>query len=97
MKLKPGYKEEYQRRHSEIWPELLQLLKSSGICQYSIYFDEETNYLFAVQQVNGAASSQELGTDPVVQKWWSYMSDIMETNQDLSPVSIPLAMLFHME
>ncbi len=97
MKLKPGCKDEYKRRHNEIWSELLTLLKSSGICKYSIYFDEETNYLFAVQQVNGVASSQELGTDPVIQKWWHYMSDIMETNQDLSPVTVPLEIVFHME
>ena len=29
-------------------------------------------------------------------KWWDYMADIMETNPDNSPVSIPLPELFYM-
>ena len=43
MKLFPGFKEEYRKRHSEIWPELVKLLKNEGIGNYSIFLDEETN------------------------------------------------------
>lgn len=28
--------------------------------------------------------------NPIVQKWWDYMADIMEVNPDNSPVTIPL-------
>jgi L-rhamnose mutarotase len=97
MKLKPGFKEEYMRRHNAIWPELKALLKETGVNDYTIFLDEETNFLFAVQKQEGAASSQDLGDNPVVQKWWKYMADIMETNADFSPVSIPLLKVFHME
>lgn len=97
MKLKPGMAEEYTRRHQAIWPELVQLLREAGICDYSIFLDEESHTLFAVQQVTGTAGSQDLGTHPVVKKWWAYMSDIMETNADLSPVSIALPEVFHMD
>jgi len=38
-----------------------------------------------------------LGANPIVQKWWAYMSDLMETNPDKSPVSIPLEEVFHMD
>ncbi len=31
MFLKPGFEEEYQKRHSAIWPELKQLLKETGV------------------------------------------------------------------
>ena len=31
MRLNPGQKEEYKRRHDEIWPELIALLKEAGI------------------------------------------------------------------
>jgi L-rhamnose mutarotase len=97
MYLKPGYEAEYERRHSEIWPEVKQLLKESGVSDYSIYWDKDTNILFAVQKISGEASSQELGDNPIIQKWWAYMADIMETNPDNSPVSIPLKEVFHMD
>ncbi|RFM33688.1 L-rhamnose mutarotase [Chitinophaga silvisoli] len=97
MYLKPGYKEEYQRRHAAIWPELKQLLQANGITDYTIFFDEATNTLFAVQQQSGDQSSQELGTTEIVQRWWAYMADIMETNPDHSPVTVPLTAVFHMD
>ncbi len=97
MKLLPGFREEYRRRHHEIWPELVRLLKNQGIGNYSIFLDEETNTLFAYQEQSGTASSQDLGTTEIVKKWWAYMADIMETNLDNSPVTIPLEEMFYME
>lgn len=97
MKLFPGFKEEYRKRHSEIWPELVTMLKNEGIGNYSIFFDEETNILFAYQEQSGESSSQDLGTEEVVKKWWKYMADIMETNPDNSPVTIPLDQVFYLE
>ncbi|WP_421939004.1 L-rhamnose mutarotase [Pedobacter sp.] len=96
MKLKPGFEAEYKSRHDQIWPELAALLKENGVSDYSIFLDEETHTLFAVQQQNGN-SSQDLGSVPIVQKWWAYMADIMETNPDQSPKSFPLPLVFHLD
>ena len=97
MKLKPGFKDEYKKRHDELWPELKSLLKEQGVSEYSIFFDEETNILFGVQNQEGDSSSQDLGTLEIVQKWWAYMADIMETNPDNSPVSVPMEEVFYLE
>jgi L-rhamnose mutarotase len=97
MKLHPGFKEEYRKRHNEIWPELVKLLKDAGVGNYSIFLDEETNSLFAYQEQSGDSSSQDLGTTEIVKKWWKHMADIMETNPDNSPVSVPLEPVFYME
>ena len=97
MKLKPGCREEYKKRHDEIWPELLQLLKDSGVSDYSIFLDEETDTLFAVQIQSGDTGSQDLGSLEIVRKWWAMMAPLMETNPDKSPVSVPLPLMFHMD
>jgi L-rhamnose mutarotase len=97
MKLFPGFKEEYKKRHDEIWPELVQLLKNEGIGNYSIFLDEESNSLFAYQEQSGESSSQDLGTTEIVKKWWKFMADVMETNLDNSPVTVPLEQVFYME
>ena len=97
MCLKPGQKEEYKKRHDKIWPELKQLIKEAGVSDYSIFLDEETNLLFAFQKVSREEGSQDLGRNEIVQKWWNYMSDIMEVNTDNSPVSIPLEEVFYLE
>ena len=98
MKLKnASFIDEYKRRHDEIWPELRILLAEAGVSDYSIFFDQETLTLFAVQKVSGDGGSQDLGKNPIVRKWWDYMADIMETEEDNAPVSIPLTEVFHLE
>ncbi len=96
MKLKPGATSEYKKRHDAIWPELSVLLKDAGVSEYSIFLDEETNTLFGVQKQAGDVSSQDLGCNDIVKKWWAYMADIMETNSDNSPVTTPLEEVFYM-
>ncbi|MCM4157248.1 L-rhamnose mutarotase [Gramella sp. AN32] len=97
MKLLPGFEEEYKKRHDEIWPELSRLLSERGIYDYSIFLDEETRTLFAVQKLKANADVDNLSEEPVLRRWWKYMADIMETNPDSSPVEKPLKKVFHME
>ncbi|MFC4211218.1 L-rhamnose mutarotase [Pedobacter lithocola] len=96
MKLFTGYEEEYKRRHTEIWPELISLLTETGISDYSIFFDETTNDLFGVLKVENPELMNNLPAQPIMQKWWAYMGDIMESNDDNSPVSIPLKEVFYL-
>lgn len=97
MYLKTGFEAEYERRHNALWPEVKELLSNNGVFDYSIYWDKETNILFAFQKTEGSESSQDLGKLAIIQKWWDYMADIMEVNPDNSPISIPLKEVFHMD
>ena len=97
MYLNEGQKQEYKKRHDALWPELHKLLKDSGVSEYSIFLDEETNTLFAFQKVSGDRGSQDLGKVEIVQKWWAYMAGIMKTNADNSPVTVPLEEVFFLE
>jgi L-rhamnose mutarotase len=95
MKLKPGFVYEYRKRHDEIWPELSALLTESGVFDYSIFLDEPSLTLFAVQKLAEGNTADALQDHPIIKKWWAYMADIMETNFDNSPVCQPLAEVFY--
>jgi L-rhamnose mutarotase len=97
MKLKPGNVAEYQRRHDEIWPELSQLLRDSGIHDYSIFLDEETLHLFAVHKLKADNSRDSLAQHPVMRRWWDYMKDLMYTRADGRPEEWPLKPVFHLD
>jgi L-rhamnose mutarotase len=97
MKIKHGYAAEYEKRHDAIWPELKALLTEAGIYDYSIFLDEESDTLFAVQKTRASGGSQDLAKNEIVQRWWRYMADIMDTNSDHSPVSVPLKEVFRLE
>ena len=96
MKLFPGGEAEYKKRHDEIWPELQALLKQTGISEYSIFLDRETNSLFGVLQIADSAKMDTLPQQAVMQRWWAHMADIMDANEDHSPVSIPLEEVFYL-
>ena len=96
MKLNPAMKAEYKKRHDEIWPELTLLLKNAGISDYSIFLDEETNLLFGVLNRPKDHKMADLPSKDIMKKWWKYMADIMETNEDSSPVTTEIQMMFHM-
>ncbi|MGF7039308.1 L-rhamnose mutarotase [Mucilaginibacter lappiensis] len=96
MKLFPGFEQEYKKRHDEIWPELSALLKETGVSEYSIFLDEETNNLIGVLKVTDKALLDTLPAKALMQKWWAYMGDIMESNADNSPVSTPLKEVFYL-
>lgn len=97
MKLHPGSEQEYRRRHDAIWPELSDLLRQNGISDYSIFLDRETLTLFGVLNIEDPAKMSLLPEHPIMKKWWSYMKDIMDTNVDDSPVSVPLEEVFYLE
>lgn len=97
MKLKPGCEAEYKKRHDEIWPELSLVLREAGVSDYSIFLDQETLILFAVQKLSDDSTADRLPQDPVVRKWWDYMADVMVTNPDRSPVCVPITEMFHVD
>lgn len=96
MRLNPGMAAEYAARHDAIWPELVTLLKDAGVADYSIHLDEENDLLFGVLWRADDHSMAGLPSHPVMQKWWAYMADIMETRADNEPVAVPLKTVFHM-
>jgi L-rhamnose mutarotase len=96
MQLHPGRVEEYKKRHDELWPDLQELLKGSGISEYSIFLDPSTNSLFGFLKAEDPALLDRLPEQEVMQRWWSYMADIMETNPDHSPLSQPLQEVFYL-
>lgn len=96
MKLFPGYEQEYKKRHDELWDEMRTLLHNAGVRDFSIFLDEETSTLFAYLLAEDAAKLKDLPKDPVQQKWWAWMKDIMESHADNSPVQVPLKEVFYL-
>ncbi|MCP4719820.1 MAG: L-rhamnose mutarotase [Desulfobacteraceae bacterium] len=94
MTLKPGYKDEYKKQHDSLWSQLEKELKAAGILDYSICLQEETGALFAYQELSESHTVDDLPQKEIVKKWWSFMSDIMETNADNSPKVTKLEEVF---
>jgi L-rhamnose mutarotase len=96
MTLKPGMRDEYTRRHREIWPELVEALKAAGIHDYRIFLDEASGHLFATLKRESTHDMDALPHLPVMRKWWDAMAELMLTHEDHSPVVVPLVPVFHL-
>lgn len=92
MKLKPGKEISYKKKHDNIWPEMLELMKKEGTINFSIY--RHGLLLFAYQEKN-SVTSESNKIDPIVFKWWKMMSPLMETNSDYSPVTESMEEMFY--
>ena len=96
--VKEGCLEEYIRRHNEIWPELVTLLKEAGICYYTIY--NVGNDLFGYYECakGKAFAAKTQAESPIVDKWNEYMKDVMVMEMDPETGAQPqLREVFRME
>ncbi|WP_316860002.1 L-rhamnose mutarotase [uncultured Cohaesibacter sp.] len=96
MQLKSGVKDEYKKRHDEIWPEMVAVLKEAGVSDYSIFLDEETGKLFAVLCRQDGHGMDDLPNKEIVRKWWEWNAPLMDVQPDNEPVSKPLEEMFYL-
>ena len=97
MTVYPNMHEEYEKRHNEIWPEMVEELRKHGGSNYSIFLDKDTNTLFGYVEIEDEDKWKQMASTEINQKWWKFMEPVMETNPDSSPVSKNLKEVFHMD
>jgi L-rhamnose mutarotase len=99
ISLKPGMAQEYIKRHNPVWPELELLLKKSGICNYSIFLDEESGQLFGYYETTDEERLKKLGESEVMRAWWKSMRELLVCDplDDLKAKEIMLKEVFHLD
>ena len=79
--VKEGMLEEYTRRHNEIWPELVAVLKQAGIANYTIW--NTGNELFGYYECDDLKTALAVQRDaPVSARWRAYMRDVIRMERD---------------
>lgn len=96
MMVYPDKHEEYEKRHNEIWPEMVEALRKHGVINYSIFLQKETSQLFGYLEIEDEEKWSKMATTEINQRWWSFMEPVMETNADKSPVSIDMKEVFYL-
>ena len=79
--IRQGMKEEYIRRHNEIWDEMVASLKSAGICNYTIWLDGDELFGYYECEKGARYALDFQANDPVVQKWELSMQPIMQKKE----------------
>ena len=97
MSVNPGQEAEYARRHQPIWDELAAVLKAHGGRNYSIFLHPETRQLFGYVEIESEERWAAVARTEVCQRWWKFMSDIMPSHPDHSPIATGLKEVFHLD
>ncbi|RLC44980.1 MAG: L-rhamnose mutarotase [Candidatus Cloacimonadota bacterium] len=97
MQLKPDCEKEYKKRHDNIWQELVKELSDAGLSDFQIYYDKETDILFASYLQDEAKNKKTQPGGDIQKKWGEYMKVLMEVNEDYSPICTPLKEVFYMK
>lgn len=96
--IKEGCLDEYIKRHNEIWPEMITILKNAGINNYTIWNTntELFGYYECEHGIEYAAKIQS--ESPIVKKWDEYMKDILIMPADpITGVQPKLLKVFELE
>ncbi len=96
MKLYEGQEQEYIKRYNQLWNNMKDAIHKCGGSNYSIFFDNETNILYGYIEIESEEKWASINQSQECKKWWDFMKDIMETNEDNSPVSSKLKEVFNL-
>lgn len=75
LRLRPGVEAEYEKAHREVWPEMLALLKSVGIYEYSI-FRRDDLLILTLRAADFEESWSQLDNHPVNLRWQQAMAPL---------------------
>lgn len=81
-RIAPGAKDEYVRRHNEIWPEMVEVLKKAGIRNYTIWNTGDTLFGYYECELGAEYAAKVQAESEVVKKWDEYMKDILIMDKD---------------
>ena len=81
LEVRPGYENEYKKRHDEIWPDMLEALRKAGISNYNIFRHGLTLFGY-FESDDLQASIKAISADPVNAKWGAWMAPIMKIDVD---------------
>jgi L-rhamnose mutarotase len=84
LRLQPGTEEAYEQAHTEVWPEMLALLKRAGVSGYSI-FRRDLLLVLTMQVENFDETWARIEADPVNKRWQAAMAPYFAPLDPLRP------------
>jgi L-rhamnose mutarotase len=83
QKVRPEKKQEYLEAHRKVWPDVLTLIKDSGVQREIIWIKDETLYVYIMAEDFDKALGRQ-GETKLFQKWVEKMQPLLSEMQDYS-------------
>ena len=96
--LRPEHYGEYKRLHAAVWPEVLTMIESCNVRNYTIFHHD--GMLFGSYEYHGtdhAADMAKMAANPATQRWWALTVPMQRQIEDTPKGEwwMPMEELFH--
>jgi L-rhamnose mutarotase len=97
MEIIPGREAEYQRRHDEIWPELVAALRAAGVRNYTLFRRGTTVTAYAECHPDAATAFGEVGQTEINTRWATWFEDVLARLTDDDGNLIEATEVWHLD
>jgi L-rhamnose mutarotase len=99
LQVKPDRVDEYRRRHTQVWPEMLRALADTGWHNYSLFLRDDGLLIGYVETPSIAQAQAGMAATEVNARWQAEMSELFEDLEGLAPDEgfLVLEEVFHLE
>jgi len=99
LRVRPERLAEYEARHREVWPEMLQALRATGWSNYSLFVREDGLLVGYVEVDDFAAAQAAMADTEVNARWQAEMAEFFELPEGGRPDAsmIGLKEVFHLD
>lgn len=77
FEIRPGTEAEYQKRHDEIWPDLVAAIKAAGQSNYSMFRHGTLIVGYVECEPDAATAWARIGSTDVNARWQEWFKDII--------------------
>jgi L-rhamnose mutarotase len=82
FEIQPGTEAEYKRRHDEIWPELVAVIKDAGVSNYSLFRRGTQVTAYCECEPDVATAFAKIGESEANARWSEYFEDVIVSLTD---------------
>lgn len=82
FEIRPGTEAEYKRRHDEIWPELVEVIKGAGVSNYSLFRRGTQITAYCECEPDVETAFAKIGASEANDRWSEYFQDVIVSLTD---------------
>ncbi len=97
MEIIPGQEAEYERRHAEIWPDLVAELQDAGVRNYTLFRRGTSVIAYAECHPDVATAFGKVGATDVNQRWAQWFTDVLATHTDADGNLVEAVEVWHLD
>jgi L-rhamnose mutarotase len=97
MVVLPGREGEYERRHDEIWPELVAEIEAAGVRNYTLFRRGLEVIAYCECHPDAATAFGKLAQSEVNARWSEYFGDVLDQFVDADGNLLEASEVWHLD